>query len=1042
MAYGFRNNATAVNDGGSRKRTEQEQQQALAEAQRRANDEWAKQQAEADWAARMEEQRRQERVEAQNYSAPAPQPQQTITNYPKPNPQKRDAQRAADQAAAQQDAQNNAWKNIIDYSEPSALTSNGQTITNKNTGETYSTPNYAQQAAEEQARRQAEEQARREEQARQEQMKRERELAMEQLRQQELARQQELQRQAEEARRNAGNMVVPEGYNTLPDTNSGTSTQQYATSEPQTTQGQARYYEPNGGMVLPPNYRDRVTATTAPSRDYTDEEISQMQRGRGNRVVPRTYSPTEQNKENTAGLPAGRENDSDRLADWQVLQNTPDSSDTPVNDWVNVVDTGSALGGTNITPNSPYDFTRYQYYQGRGLSDSQAKQEAQRDYAISHPNRVEPNSAIENDFFYQLGISEGLTPEEAIEYMRDEYALADNAPSYDSLGDFIVNGVLNGEEGRERLADANQKVEDLYANIPNNPYLGNPEAAVDHYLENGGAERDAALKAWYRNTRNDFATANQKNDVAQDYINAKMEMDGKTRKDYSNKDWFKLEAEANAYAEEMVNTPAKTTTEYQLEQINNRRNQDNATLEDVVDQLDTVGQNTPTTSEMEQILDDLGIKTPAGYMPYGDPRQNNNNPNASTNTATPSSTSVYTNPNVSGGYDQNVADYMANTPNNSGTNRRDDLVREAEAAATQAGFDRGTKEFDDLVEQYITEGISGQGNNTSLWDRIITGVKSGVDKIGDLFSKDEEPTSPTTSSTPSTTNTTPQRNEPTTKRSDYNERVKQALDAGYIPNTPEFDMYVAGEITTPNTSKAGQTTKGSGQEFMLTGSDVMNIYLDQTGKNLEDLSASDWKNVIDLSREVANTPLDENGNSTVVDKNGKYTGKNAIGNIIFNPSYGQDMEYGVKLPYKQGGYSASDLEAAGNKPYTDANGRTQYEGYYYWNGNWYPVDQQKAEYYQRYGTYNGWDEGMRDYFNTFGTFYGYTPTWRETGRNVRTNSGGGYSGSYSRSYSPSYSGGYYGNGRNYPTYGNVNPDTALQEQRRINNIRKNWSFNG
>ena len=948
MAYGFRNNATAVNDGGSRKRTEQEQQQALAEAQRRANDEWAKQQAEADWAARMEEQRRQERVEAQNYSAPAPQPQQTTTNYPKPNPQKRDAQRAADQAAAQQDAQNNAWKNIIDYSEPSALTSNGQTITNQSTGQTYVVPNRSQQ----------------------------------------MAQQQEEPTTTARKYESNGGMVRPQNYmESVPDA-------EQEAVQPQTTQQQK-----GGNLTVPEGYVTRpsstnsVTAGTTPSRDYTDEEISQMQRDRGNLVVPRSYNPMDQNKESNAGLPSARDEDEDQLGAWRVLQNTPDSSDTPDNDWGQVIDNGSALAGTNY--NAPYDFTRYQDYVSRGYSDDQAKDAARRDYTAPTTTKVQPNSAVENDFFYQLAISEGATPEEALEYMGEMYELADNAPTYNSFGDFIVNGVLNGAEGRERLADANQKIEDLYENIPDNPYLGNPDAAIDHYIENGGPERDAAFKAWYRNTRNDFTTANQKNDVAQDYINAQMAMDGKTKADYSPKEWFKLEAEANAYAEEQVNTPSKTTPEYQLEQINNRRNQDNATLADVVEQLDTVGQNTPTTSEMEQVLEDLGINRPAGYMPYGDPRQGNNT-GTGNGTANPSTTSGNATPNTSGGYNQNVVDYM--NANGNGTPQRQPDV--AEPSSSGGGV------LNDIVD-------------------FFTGNNYKYNEDGTVSKVDETPES---------------------KQDRLARETAEAIANGSINNVPETNGQTGIEDVIDNIM-TGDYQPETDEEKRKRLENVNN-YLAENGYTPEAYNDLEKRAILEdmnnYLRENGYTPeaynayqaSAYNGGTSSGSPSGSSSGTTPKGSETYRPSYGQDGQV-VKAPYKTGGYTEQELMDMGNHAWgEDRYNNNMYEGYYRApDGHYYPVDQEKAEYYKRYGTYNGWQEPMRDYYNTFGTFSGYTPTWRSTGRNY----GGGRS--YSYSGGSRSSSGYYG-GNNYSgNYNsNVQPELTNQTRQRINNIMRNWTF--
>ena len=675
------------------------------------------------------------------------------------------------------------------------------------------------------------------------------------------------------------------------------------------------------------------------------------------------------------------------------MQNTPDSSDTPDNDWGQVIDNGSALAGTNY--NAPYDFARYQDYLSRGYSDESARQAAQRDYTAPTTTKVQPNSAVENDFFYQLGISEGMTPQEALEYMREEYALAENAPSYDSLGDFLVNGVLNGAEGRERLADANQKIEDLYENIPDNPYLGNPDAAIDHYIENGGPERDAAFKAWYRNTRNDFTTANQKNDVAQDYINAQMAMDGKTKADYSPKEWFKLEAEANAYAEEQVNTPSKTTPEYQLEQINNRRNQDNATLEDVVDQLETVGQNTPTTSEMEQVLDDLGINRPAGYMPYGDPRKGNNTGtgNGATN---PSTTSGNATPNTSGGYNQNVVDYM--NANGNGTPQRQPDI--AEPSSSGGGL------LNDIVD-------------------FFTGNNYKYNEDGTVSKVEETPES---------------------KQDRLARETAEAIANGSINNVPETNGQTGIEDVIDNIM-TGDYQPETDEEKRKRLENVNN-YLAENGYTPEAYNDLEKRAILEdmnnYLRENGYTPeaynayqaSAYNGGTSSGSSSGSPSGTTPKGSETYRPSYGQGGQV-VKAPYKTGGYTEQELMDMGNRAYGTAYGNNAYEGYYRApDGHYYPVDQEKAEYYKRYGTYNGWQEPMRDYYNTFGTFSGYTPTWKSTGRNY-----GGGGGSYSYSGGSRSSSGYYG-GNNYSgNYNsNVQPELTNQTRQRINNIMRNWTF--
>ena len=111
------------------------------------------------------------------------------------------------------------------------------------------------------------------------------------------------------------------------------------------------------------------------------------------------------------------------------------------------------------------------------------------------------------------------------------------------------------------------------------------------------------------------------------------------------------------------------------------------------------------------------------------------------------------------------------------------------------------------------------------------------------------------------------------------------------------------------------------------------------------------------------------------------------GSTYHTPSYGQGGKV-VKAPYKKGGYTEDELKKMGNNSWGTRYGKNVYEGYYEWEGRYYPIDQIKANYYREHGSYSGWNEGMRDYWNTFGTFYGYRPGWRVDGR---LGGGGGYS---------------------------------------------------
>jgi hypothetical protein len=144
------------------------------------------------------------------------------------------------------------------------------------------------------------------------------------------------------------------------------------------------------------------------------------------------------------------------------------------------------------------------------------------------------------------------------------------------------------------------------------------------------------------------------------------------------------------------------------------------------------------------------------------------------------------------------------------------------------------------------------------------------------------------------------------------------------------------------------------------------------------------------------------------DKNG-----NPKGTVYSTPSYGQSGQV-VKLPYKSGGYTEDELKKAGNNSWGTKYGSNVYEGYYKApDGNYYPVDQEKAAYYKANGgSYEGWEEPMREYYKTFGTYYGYRPDWKTAGRS----SYGGYS--YSpRSYSYSRGGNSYGGS----SYGSGSP---------------------
>lgn len=191
----------------------------------------------------------------------------------------------------------------------------------------------------------------------------------------------------------------------------------------------------------------------------------------------------------------------------------------------------------------------------------------------------------------------------------------------------------------------------------------------------------------------------------------------------------------------------------------------------------------------------------------------------------------------------------------------------------------------------------------------------------------------------------------------------------------------------PVTATTGSTTKGNSTGTTTTGATTTT-----TGGNT---TGSTTKTEEELKKEAeANYRSGDAGNQRYDARlAGQGTGttdtestKPPSGSTYFTPSYGQDMEKGVKAPYRTGGYTEEELNAYGNKPRSDwkyYNGKVAYEGYYLApNGKYYPVDQTKYEYWKRNGgSYKGWEEGMRDYWNNFGTFYGYNKR--------KTNYGGG-----------------------------------------------------
>jgi len=135
------------------------------------------------------------------------------------------------------------------------------------------------------------------------------------------------------------------------------------------------------------------------------------------------------------------------------------------------------------------------------------------------------------------------------------------------------------------------------------------------------------------------------------------------------------------------------------------------------------------------------------------------------------------------------------------------------------------------------------------------------------------------------------------------------------------------------------------------------------------------------------------------------------------PSYGQSGQV-VKAPYKVGGYTEAELKAMGNEARKDLvgpDGSMLFEGYYKApDGNYYPIDQGKANYALARGMtnpyqswyYEGYTPDMEAYRNVYGTYYGYSPSWRQTGANFGGNRVYTYapSGSVGSAYGAGFSG--------------------------------------
>ena len=189
----------------------------------------------------------------------------------------------------------------------------------------------------------------------------------------------------------------------------------------------ARHYEPTGGMSLPPSYRkfyedqeepeeeqpfnEIIEAPERPQVPSYEEAMRQSQQMSAEDIAAqrrqdeqnasaldnlriRNQAAQQEEAEGTAPVP---ETPAETYDAWEKFieqqEQAQDANDELFSQSVNQPEQ-SALGGTNIASNAPYDFTRYQDYLGRGYSEVSAKEAAQRDYATS--NGSGPNSSGTN----------------------------------------------------------------------------------------------------------------------------------------------------------------------------------------------------------------------------------------------------------------------------------------------------------------------------------------------------------------------------------------------------------------------------------------------------------------------------------------------------------------------------------------------------------------------------------------------------------------------------------------------------------------------
>lgn len=1001
MAVGNIFASTAVNDAASKKRTQQEQEQAIANAQARVDDKWAQQQAEEEWARKQEEKKRKEAEEdrkaitgSASAPEPEPQPQQTTTTTKQPNQAAKDriaAQKAADIQAAQKDATNYSWTsyatNPVNNVQNEAVKAEAQRIQEQQA---------AQKAAEEAALRAQEEAARKAEALRQEQLAARR-------RAEEQARQEIAQRQA------SANTALEQG---------STSVNSPVTTTTSTSAG----YLPYGD----PRTNNPVNTTTQTGMSPEQEAWLASQEGQA------AYANQLAREANDAYFTEQAR----RLPEAYQLQGLRGGR-TPVI-------------SSNTDTQYVDDFNQaYRLALAQGSKGADARAFA---FDVADTQREKRNS---------MSMNTGTTTDED-EFYTDMYIpeLEEDVPLIKNTEGDGLDNILGPLEDRIAAQNMYQsRVDNAIANTPEQ-YRQGYEYDYPAKIGMGLINRWNALA--YQNDvedqRLDWITSQP------EYLNAKTDAEkiAAMRKLITKYDMLVEQGDITLPEAKPIVTSNQVRDKIDAffegaspEAIRSR-DEANALYQDALKAAAQAGIN-PNNPEGAKFIADyiavrnkeivpdenpFGVETGTGSS--GSSGGKNDSVNTRSYTANPfvqtSTGDLALEASIRRGdttYEQVYDDYVA---------KHKDAIGEDDARrlAYQRIYDLGYRPdiSDPKSYEHYTTGMSkdfidkfekATGNDyytggASYMDRYINQLAGGFDRS---YEQDRDFYDLTSELAGNAGRNNPLTGEPyaTTPGYSGDENYPQnaAMQAAMNGNLTTdqilhfFDSNYSDIVIPPETQRwmADNSTRSLSQFFINSGRNQDRLQKEQ-GTDAE-------------FYEALRALVNANPNLQLLHDKGRLS-MDDIANQF------------MKAPVDASGEARNPLAS-------NSTSNSPHPGYYEWNGKLYPIDQEKAKYYLKYGTYNGWDEGMRDYYNTFGTFAGYRPDWRKAGQ--VSPSGSTYSGNKSYSYSGgsstggtstrTYSNGYYYNsGTN--TYGNktnratATPSTANQRQNRIYNIMKNWSF--